>query len=174
MITIEQTRPNDYKALFDISKVTLGENYLKADDFYEYALVYSAKIDERIVGFLTARAALPSDYSNFSELKQYESKDAMYISTVAVHPDFQHQGIGTQLMEKIISNATQKVVFFTAWETKSKKVNIEKTALKLGFDRRQVLPRYWSLKSVGKKNYCIDCGSPCSCNAVVFARNRKH
>lgn len=171
---IEQARPDNYKEMYEISRKTLGENYIKPIDFYAYPLVYTAKVEGEIVGFITARLAIPSDFSEFTELKKYNAKDVMYVSTVAVKSEFQNKGTGSALIENIVSKSTQKIAFFTAWETKNGVVNIEHAARKLGFERKETIKRYWALKSVGKKNYCIDCGTPCSCNAVLFTKQKEN
>ena len=73
--------------LFLIDSVEVGVVFLSTDDLYYYS---------------------PMDMSKFAQ----KDAPAMYISTLAVRPDFQHQGIATQIIVFCEKLARKKDVKF--------------------------------------------------------------
>ncbi|NLK97610.1 MAG: ribosomal protein S18-alanine N-acetyltransferase [Epulopiscium sp.] len=59
--------------------------------------------------------------------------DEGHITNIAVHPDFQHQGVGTLLMEHLIDEARSKNFFGLTLEVRESNVKAQNLYKKFGF-----------------------------------------
>ncbi|MBD1936660.1 N-acetyltransferase [Microcoleus sp. FACHB-68] len=99
MITIRSEKFEDFAAIYEVNKLAFGQegearlvDTIRQSDNFNSELSLVAIKAEKIVGYLL-----------FSDIIiQAENKDmpALALAPIAVHPEFQNQGIGSQLIQQ--------------------------------------------------------------------------
>ncbi|HTX79258.1 MAG TPA: ribosomal protein S18-alanine N-acetyltransferase, partial [Longilinea sp.] len=70
--------------------------------------------------------------------------DEAHIGTIAVHPEFRHQGIGKHLLATALLAAYQEGVRQVYLEVRRSNVNAQKMYRQFGFEVTNVRPRYYT------------------------------
>lgn len=95
------------------------------------------------------------------------------VRTIAVHDEFESQGIGTRLVGDCVSECLSRgatALCSVGWREDGR-VNIGGIMDHFGFQRAGEYEEYWREESVEEGYRCDSCGEPpCTCSAVLFTR----
>ena len=102
-VDVRQLHPRDLEAVIRLDAKILGR---RRDEFFKVKLEenlhaagirvsLAAEIDDHVVGFIMARV----DYGEFGQ-----TATTAVIDTLAVHPDFAGQQVGSALVSQLLSN----------------------------------------------------------------------
>jgi GNAT superfamily N-acetyltransferase len=92
------------------------------------------------------------------------------VRSVAVRPDVQHHGIGTQLVSAAITALRQRganTLVSLGWAD-DRGCHIAGVLLALAFQQRGVFDDFWFADSHQRGYRCPSCGGPCRCQAHLF------
>lgn len=89
-----------------------------------------------------------------------------YFESVAVKESHEGRGIGTELAEQCLEAMTTPI-YALAW-VRDGHYDSRSLLEKLGFAKKKRYEQFWYEDSRGKEKYCPDCGSPCTCDAVLY------
>lgn len=94
------------------------------------------------------------------------------IKSVAVKPEYRHQGIGTDLtIESMVRLKKMSCDFFLAVSWVSNRPDSsQKMFEKLGFKNILSIPDYWTEESIKEGYLCPNCRNPCHCTANFYLR----
>ncbi|MCP4440267.1 MAG: hypothetical protein GY810_15085 [Aureispira sp.] len=90
----------------------------------------------------------------------------------AIHPDFQRQGFGQDLVS--LSNELLEphveAILSTVWEEKSGQ-SMGKIFRHCGFESIKTIPNYWYEDSIKKQYICSLCAAiPCTCSSTIYLK----
>ncbi|MBW4681506.1 MAG: N-acetyltransferase [Microcoleus vaginatus WJT46-NPBG5] len=99
MITIRSENSEDFAAIFEVNKLAFGQEgearlveAIRQSDNFNSELSLVAIKDEKIVGYVL--------FSDIIIQTEKEDVPALALAPLAVHPEFQNQGIGSQLIQQ--------------------------------------------------------------------------
>lgn len=99
MIIIRSEKTEDFAAIFEVNKLAFGQENearlveaIRRSDNFNSELSLVAIKDEKIVGHLL--------FTDIIIQTKNENVPALALAPLAVHPDFQNQGIGSQLIQQ--------------------------------------------------------------------------
>lgn len=120
-IKISRMAESDLDEVVEIEKLVFADPWprraFKYDMENNLAIPLTAKFDNRVVGYAST----------------YFVEDEMQIGNIAVSPDFQHQGIGSVLMEFIEKEAARLKLKYIYLEVRQSNETAIKLYLKFGF-----------------------------------------
>ena len=176
-------------------KSELGENYIPREVFETYiydnnnfsgksAFIALDDMTGDIIGALTAeivssqafKASFLDSFDLASELpdiQQLDGKNTGLIKSVAVVPQFQGQGIGTQLVKdamKTLEEHGAEAFYALGWVSKERGCHIQGVLEALGFKVVSQLDNFWYKDSIEQGYSCPSCGHPCQCSTRVFIK----
>jgi ribosomal protein S18 acetylase RimI-like enzyme len=181
---IEELKQEQLKDVVRISDLVFGAGYLTEEDLSESLKLstkdettnaYIARMNGHTVGFAIAWAPGKWDISKGNCCAKLmwpepDSKKAAYIRTVAVDPELQCKGIGTDLMNRLKERAKEQGADFAVghvWldhpDNASCKFMLRHKAVILGY-----CSNHWKRASEIRRWNCSRCGNPCYCNAGEF------
>ncbi|MDR0846368.1 MAG: GNAT family N-acetyltransferase [Lactobacillales bacterium] len=166
--------------LLKIADAELGENYLAAEYLAKVIndkskIVLVAIKGVKVSGFglasiLTGPELRAKLLKGSEQLPEFAGRIGL-IDNVAIKEDKKGLGIGSNIVEKLISELKQKgikefasVAWVPANETKSNLGNIlEKNGIPFGYN----VENYWTDDSLAKGYDCPLCGIHCACSANI-------
>jgi GNAT superfamily N-acetyltransferase len=179
----------------DVLKGELGENYILRNVFETYiydddnfsgkvAFIAQDNITEDIVGALTAEIVSPETFrasfldsfdlaKELPEIQQLDGKCIGLIKSVAVAPQFQGQGIGTQLVKDGIKKLKEhgaEAFYSLGWVSKERGCHIQGVLESLDFRMISQFDYFWYKNSIEYGYSCPSCGHPCQCSTRLFIR----
>lgn len=94
---------------------------------------------------------------------------ASLLKSVAVREDMEQRGIGTALFQGLVDRLAWPV-YGIAWlrDDHHDSSSLFEAA---GFRTLCDIERFWYEDSLGKEEYCPDCGAPCTCAARIYVRS---
>lgn len=181
--TIRNIKKSDYPRIIHISEMRLGKDYvtgdllekaLKSDECF--CLIAADKRTDQPIGFSFCKYI---DYEKTKELCNGDDINVLrhcdrigYIKTVVVDKDYEGFGIATKLVADCILKMKElKYDCFvsTAWKHGGT-INIAHVLEKNGFVKTMDIPNYWYEDSLKEGYLCPQCGNPCHCSCVIYAR----
>lgn len=166
---ISEPDKEDLSRVRDIADRQLGEAYTYDFDKFlktSRTVFKVAKIEKEVVGYAVGHNLDQEEIEEKIEHIEEVNTSGSYFESVAVKEKFQGQGIGTSLSSNLIEELNNPV-YCLSWVRDGKKDSRE-LMKKLGFKRVKKEEEFWYEESIGKQNYCPDCGSPCRCAAALF------
>lgn len=140
--------------ILKLAKITLGDNYLIADDLenMRYNWICLLDDDNKVCGF--------ASYTFRGNVAT--------IADVAVDPEYQGYGWGSNLISIILETLKQypiDTVRCPAWETSSG-VHLDKALRKNGFTSKDRMLR--TPENARSDFSCPVCGDQCKCHMVIY------
>lgn len=168
-----------------IYSLSLGQNYISADDLMRYAanpekyILLGATIDRKLAGIMLAFPLNEEIGREFNEAFQKNNVSIFLpqystgvIKSVAVHPDFRHHGLGTKLTIEAMARLKRmstKIFAALSWDS-GKPDSSPKMFEKLGYKNVLTVKEYWKQDSEEKQYACPNCGNPCHCTAIFYIK----
>ena len=181
-ILIRDAEARDLPRILEISDSELGENYLGGQ--IESELVsgntifrVAESLRDGIVGFSYSYISTGIEIKQKSKIKslpksiELSSKIAL-LKTIAVSGKMAGKGIGSSLMRDTFEkfkNLGVESVCCVAWKS-SKGINIGGLMSLFKFTKFKELNNFWKQDSLTQNYYCLECGKPCLCSAVIFTK----
>jgi len=180
---------NEIPNALEVSRSTLGTDYLTENDFLETINSASAfckvvTYNRQFAGFAICQIFGPDKVDDMLHLPDSPERDA-FLSKVriglfdssAVRKDLQGLGIGTELFSaclKEFENREADIICAMAWKCVDGTVNIEGILKKMGLSPHLEIQGYWNqmVDSPGGHD-CPVCGRPCKCSAVLYYKDLK-
>jgi len=131
-VTIRTVRKEEISAVYEIERLSFKNPYPRS--FLESLLILAndlfiiAEISDNIVGY--AVALLRGD-------------ELGHIVSIAVHPDFRGQGIGSTLLRELLKRLREKGAHFARLEVRISNQVAIKLYRKFGFREVYVIPNYY-------------------------------
>jgi ribosomal protein S18 acetylase RimI-like enzyme len=183
-VTINPITREALGAIRDIAEQQLGCGYVNTSDLLApNNIVCYAAFDDKVVGFYIA-GTLPLEavYQRFTGLQEkglayLEDVDNVgMVSSVATHPEYTGQGIGSALVRHCVAALERKgskVVVASAWKS-HQGVHIGSILMKQGFEEVMLIDDFWKQDSLVRHYKCPVCGDPpCRCKAVLYVRHKR-
>ena len=136
-----------------------GKLYTDAKpQLFQQSILLVARVENNIVGFCAG-----------NELK---NKTGL-LDLLVVHPDFQRQGIGTELFKaRMAAFSTLNITHFKFYHWVKKQRPHPYIAIAHGFKLKEILPNYWLRESLKFGYHCKECGPPpCKCICRLYEKN---
>ncbi len=141
--TIRQFKPSDLDSVIHINRICLPENYSPfffMDVYERYPAAFIvAEQEAKLVGYIMCRIE-----TGFSSLSFLGVSKKGHVVSIAVLPEYQHEGIGTALMKEAMKNMhlyKAKECYLEVRITNTPAVNMYK---KLGFQIARVSDGYYA------------------------------
>ena len=173
----------------------LGENYIPREVFETYiydsnnfsgkaAFIAQDDMTGIIIGALTAEIVSPQAFKasfldsfdlakEIPEVQQLDGKRIGLIKSVAVVPQCQGQGIGTQLVKDAMTKLAEhgaEVFYSLGWVSKERGCHIQGALETLGFKMISQFDSFWYKDSLEHGYSCPSCGHPCQCSTRLFIK----
>ncbi len=173
----------------------LGENYIQRKVFETYiydddnfsgkaAFIAQDNMTGDVVGALTAEIVSPETFKasflgsfdlakELPEVQQLDGKCIGLVKSVAVAPQFQGQGIGTQLVKDAIKKLKEhgaEAFYSLGWVSKERGCHIQSVLESLDFRMISQFDSFWYKDSIKYGYSCPSCGHPCQCSTRLFIR----
>lgn len=157
--------------------VTAENNTISAavgDNRYTWGVV--AVADNRLVGVGIAanfpRRQFEHDILPAPAVRDVTAPDNGYLYFAAVDPLYRGRGIGTSLIEARVRRLQQSAptdrAFALAWE-RDHHPGSSRLFRRLDWSEIATVPRYY--ERFDNREHCPDCGTDCTCDGVIFARD---
>ncbi len=134
--------PADLEAVININRVCLPENYAAyffIDTFNTLPDTFIvAESEGRVVGYIMCRLE-----HGFSDLKKLRFAKKGHIISVAVMPDYRSLGIGSSLVQQVMSALSTLQADECYLEVRIPNVPAINLYKKLGFQITRTIPRYY-------------------------------
>lgn len=159
--------------VYTIHKQKLGESYLSKDYFVEQVnenKVMIAVDGEEVLGYLVFDLTTEKDFFESKNIWDYgTSIPVLCLLTIAVKRE--RQGVGTLLTQECINMYKDKVnkIYSPVWKSVNG-TNADRLLTKNGFNIIKEIKNFWYEDSIGKKDYCPVCGSPCVCTMIIYGK----
>lgn len=167
----------------EIYDISLGKGYIPPEDLLRYSqdrdhyILIGSVINGKLLGIMLAYPAdheYIKDYNDelekFDTSLQLQPYSTGIIKSLAVKPEYRHEGIGTKLTVesmKRLQEMSCSLLFAPAWDS-GKPDSSPKMFDKLGFNNVLEIPNYWTKDSIEKGYQCPNCGNPCHCKAIYY------
>jgi GNAT superfamily N-acetyltransferase len=178
-----------------VLKSELGENYILRDAFETYiyddnnfsgkaAFIAQDDMTGDVIGALTAEIVSPQAFKasfldsfdlakELPDVQRLDGKCVGLIKSVAVVPQFQGQGIGTQLVKDAIKKLEEhgaEAFYSLGWVSKERGCHIQGVLEALGFRMVSQFDSFWYKDSIEHGYSCPSCGHPCQCATRLFVK----
>ena len=180
---------NEIPNALEVSRETLGADYLTENDFLETVNSPSAfckvvTYNRQFAGFAICQIFGPDKIDKMLHLPDSSDKDVLFskeriglFDSTAIRKDLQGFGLGTELSSACLQefeNRNVDVICAMAWKSVDGKINIEGILRKMGMSPHLEIPGYWNqmVDSPGGHD-CPVCGRPCKCSAVLYYKEMK-
>lgn len=181
IVPADQANPIAVKEFTD---GTIGKNYYSVDELKEK--IKKSYLGDQICSFVLMdnkavvglRLTFPPQNWSLgkgeglsSHLWPYSLEETAYFQSLFIHPDYRHQGWGTQLSQKSIEVLKKKGVagiVCHSWVESPQNSSVQYLK-SLGFKSICQYPLYWNAIDY----YCSRCGKPCVCTAEEMYLNLK-
>ena len=181
---VRETKAEDFAEIRAIADKQLGKNYLVAADLQRilqrHTATFSLSAVERASGSVVGYCLSSSvDYKVAEQICRRDVSELhgttlpVYIETLAVDPQHNGKGIGSQLISATMERCREHGVgalFGSAWKQRNK-INVGNLLLRNGFRQLEEIPDYWLEQSIREGFICPECGNPCHCSCVLFIKN---
>ena len=170
--------PSDFEAVIELGNRVHGEGYLDLDaittmlkksQYHGLNCSYVMYKDETLVGFRITYApnSWPLDKWCTPEMWPVDKKEVAYFKCNTIHPDFQGQGLGGQLLKQSVDTLKQmgaKAGLSHIWMQSPGNASY-KYFTKAGGKLIKLHPKRWFNDETMKDYVCILCGAACECDA---------
>lgn len=172
-------QPKDFDSITSISNACFGLNYittkLLSNMLSEPGIYNKIVLENKLIGFCLAQILNTETKDLEFEIPdlQQEEKIAV-IKTIAIHPNYQRKGFGTQLLKQVVHqiNGVAEVysIYYPSW-IESESDGFSKSVKNEGFKEFKLYQNFWLNDSL-KHNYtCIRCGNPpCKCSMKLYRK----
>ncbi len=176
--SISSIQIRDYNSIKSLSDICFGKNYLTLNMLNKTVLnncFYSKIIVNNVfTGFCLAQCHNADDKSLNFDISEIAGQKIAFIKNLAIHPDFQRQGYGTQLLKHIIHRIEMQnnagSIYFPAWK-ESTCGGFCKLLISNGFKEVKQYKNYWFNHSLQNNYNCAKCGNnTCSCTMVLYKK----
>ena len=108
-----------------------------------------------------------SFFDKYNIKNNFDKCKILNIQTLAVK--YHSSGIGTELIDYCIAHYSRLVekIYAPLWKSING-INASRLFQKFGFNPIITIDNYWYKDSIGKKNYCPVCNSPCTCSIIIY------
>jgi ribosomal protein S18 acetylase RimI-like enzyme len=179
----------------DTLKGELGKNYILRKVFETYiyddnnfsgkaAFIAQDNMTGDVVGTLTAEIVSPEAFKasfldsfdlakELPDVQQLNGKCIGLIKSVAVAPEFQGRGIGTQLVKDAIKKLEEhgaEAFYALGWVSKERGCHIQGVLEALDFRMISQFDCFWYKDSIEYGYSCPSCGHPCQCSTRLFVK----
>ncbi|MBI9069490.1 MAG: GNAT family N-acetyltransferase [Salinivirgaceae bacterium] len=172
----------DFSAIKNISNVCFGENYLTVHTLQKIithqGIFQKISNNGHIFGFsiaVTINSMIDNKWFSSKEFKTHAEFPYGIIKTIAIHPNYQNQGLGSKLLETTVLKLEAKYdlenLLFPAWIVDDK-TRLEEKLVQLGFLFTKELKQYWFKESIEANYQCAKCGNPpCTCSLGLYKKH---
>lgn len=171
----------DIDGVITLSNLLLGKDYLTPSLLQEYLandnkIAFVVKAENQIIGFLLIQICDPKEVTSlaltekewFSNL--FNNYPLGVIKTIAIHPNYKQQGIGTALTKKGVEKLTKSCekIISICWNQKEA-TSFNFVLEKCGLQNLKEIKNFWKNDSLTKEYNCPICGDPpCVCSAFIY------
>lgn len=171
MVLFREMTDDDREAVAAIADRRLGESYQYGFETIiarEDCPAIVAVDDGSVIGYVFGYDSLDED-ALAGKLDGIRIEGGgSYFESVAVKESYEGRGIGTGLAQQCLEAMTAPI-YALAW-VREDHYDSRSLLEKLGFMKEKRYERFWYEDSQGKENYCPDCRSPCTCDAVLYLK----
>jgi ribosomal protein S18 acetylase RimI-like enzyme len=173
----------------------LGENYVPREVLETYiydnnnfsgkvAFIAQDDMTGDVLGTLIAEIVSPQAFKasfldsfdlarDLPDVQQLGDRRIGLIRSVAVVPQFQRQGIGTQLVKEAMKKLEEhgaEVFYSLGWVSKERGCHIQGVLEALDFKMLSQFDSFWYQDSIKHGYSCPSCGHPCQCSTRLFVK----
>ena len=167
----------------EIYDISLGQSYISPEDLLKYAakpdshILLGSEVNQTLLGVMLAYPLDSKTTQEYAHTFQQHNipitlteYNVGLIKSVAVRPEYRHQGIGTKLtIESMIRLKEMSCDLFLAVSWVSNRPDSSQEMFdKLGFKNILSVPDYWTKDSIKEGYLCPNCGNPCHCSANFY------
>lgn len=172
---ISSLTKDNLSTVFELSNSVFGENYLPLLHYKSFIKselndAYLAIVNEQVVGFITLSQVSQKQLNKLirNQIDDISINEKItLIQQIAVTPNFRKKGVASELINKCLHNTNHHKKICIAWE-RNKTIALHNILINNNFKKVMTLKRYWYEDSISKKYQCLDCGTPCKCNAAIY------
>lgn len=184
-IEIKQAKVEDWQEILQIAESVFGEGYLQTIDLEDLSYFLAINDENQILGFISLYQ-IPQHQllKRFPELEQITIPESLsvcdltgrvyVIKTLAIYPEFQKLGVGSQLFKSILDkcSAAKNTAFIgPAWQ-QGKHINVGKMLMNYQFSPLLTISGYWAQECDAKMFACPSRhqDQACVCSMVIYYR----
>ncbi len=181
--TIRLINKSDFPRIIRISDNQLGKDYVnknlleqsldKDDRFCYVAEAHKTKQPIAFAMCMVIDYEEAKKISRTEEIKDLQFYDKIgYIKTVVVDEHYEGYGIGSKIVGECIdylSSLGCSAFISTAWKHAGV-INIANILQLNDFYKISEIPNYWYEDSLTEGFQCPQCGNPCNCSCVIYAK----
>ena len=159
------------KQVYKIHQEKLGSGYLEFDYIKEVAdkgTLYVAIDQGEVLGYLRISLCTEKEFFIDQEVDlDGEDIPVLVLNTCAVKEE--GKGVGTKLIKYVIDKFGKSVkkIYSPVW-SHGGVANAHKLLSKFNLNPVYTFKNFWYEDSIGKEDFCPICGTPCTCDMIIY------
>jgi ribosomal-protein-alanine N-acetyltransferase len=137
-INIREYNPDDEIEVFNINKKTLEISFKSLYNIFhkkhsDLFLVAEDSESNKIIGFILVTIT-----------RKFEQKDSGLVYAIAIHPNYQSQGIGKKLINNLVDNLTTRHIDSLYLHVKESNYKAITFYSNLGFEKIELIKKFYT------------------------------